>query len=156
MADVADGRGILQAALRERGFSHVTSWDRRRRSPYKRHGHRYGWFRHDTPDQYDAVVAMHPDEGTDHAILYAERHHIPAINCPCCVRPSAQPFWEPTKCHLWSAHLEQMARTVSLHVRWDRLPMNGRNDMMILTLNQRTPIGFHMDEQERRVLTLTA
>jgi hypothetical protein len=26
-----------------------------------------------------------------------------------------------------------MARIVSLHVRWDRLPMNGRNDVMILT-----------------------
>ena len=115
----------------------MTSWDHRRRSPYNRHGHRYGWFRHDTPDQYDAVVAMHPDEGTDDAILYAERHHIPAIICPCCVRPSAQPFWEPTKCHFWSAHLERMALTVSLHVRWDRLPMNGRNDVMILTLHQR-------------------
>lgn len=133
IVDVAGGRGILQAALRERRFSHVTSWDRRRRSPYNRHGHRYGWFRHDTQESYDAVVAMHPDEGTDHGILYAGHHQIPAIICPCCVRPSARPFWEPAKYHLWCAHLEQMAQAVSLQVRWDRLPMNGRNDIMILT-----------------------
>jgi len=126
IVDVASGRGILQAALRERRFSHVTSWDRRRRSPYNRDGHRYDWFRHDTQESYDAVVAMHPDEGTDHAILYTGHHQISAIICPCCVRPSARPFWEPAKYHVWCAHLERMAQAVSLQVRWDRLPMNGR------------------------------
>jgi hypothetical protein len=126
IVDVASGRGILQAALRERRFSHVPSWDRRRRSPYNRHGHRYDWFRHDTQESYDAVVAMHPDEGTDHAILYAGHHQISAIICPCCVRPSARPFLEPAKYHVWCAHLERMAQAVSLQVRWDRLPMNGR------------------------------
>lgn len=97
IADVAGGKGYLQAALRERGFRSITTWDRRRRTPMTRLGHRYDWFVWDRAPGYDAIVAMHPDEATDHAILYAGHHRIPALICPCCVRPSARLFLAPYK-----------------------------------------------------------
>lgn len=133
IADVAGGRGILQIALRERGFCHVTSWDRRRRTLYNRYGHRYGWFTHDTPADYDAIVALHPDQATDHAILYAGHRRVPAIISPCCVRPSAAVYSQSAKYALWCAHLDTLARRLHLEVRWHRLPMNGRNDVMLIT-----------------------
>ena len=132
IADVAGGKGILQAALRERGFHRITTWDRRRRTVYSRHGHRYGYFTHTTAARYDALLAMHPDEASDHAILYAGHHQIPALLCPCCVRPSAIGFWKAAQYHLWCAHLEQLARDAQLHVTWTTLPIYGRRDVMIL------------------------
>ena len=133
VADVAGGRGILQSALRERGFSDITSWDRRRRTSYNRTGHRWGYFSVEIPDTYDAIVAMHPDESTDHCILFAGRHQIPDVICPCCVRPSARAFWDRATYDNWCAHLERLAQAAQLQVRWEQLPMNGRNDVMILT-----------------------
>lgn len=136
IADVAGGKGILQTALRERGFTRVTTWDQRRRTGYSRHGHRYGYFTHTTPARYDALVAMHPDEATDHCVLFAGHHQIPALLCPCCVRPSAVGYWGKASYHLWCAHLEQLAHRARLSVRWTTLPINGRRDVMILR-----PIG---------------
>ena len=133
IADVAGGKGFLQAALRERGYRKITSWDRRQKTPYNRHGHRYGWFTADTMAQYDAVVAMHPDEATDHALLYAAHRRVPAIICPCCVRPSAIGFWQAYKYSVWCAHLDTLAQQHHLTVQWTTLPINGRNDVMILT-----------------------
>jgi hypothetical protein len=133
IADVAGGKGYLQAALRERGFRRITSWDRRGRTSYNRHGHRYGWFTVDIPTRYDAVVAMHPDEATDHCILYAARHRLSALISPCCVKPSAVGFWHAHTYALWCAHLERLAHQHQMTVTWTTMPINGRNDVMILT-----------------------
>ena len=143
IADVAGGKGYLQAALRERGFRSITTWDRRRRTPMSRRGHRYGWFTWDCPARYDAIVAMHPDEATDHAILYAAKHQIPALICPCCVRPSARLFLEPYKYHHWCRHLASLATQAGLKVAWTTLPINGRRDVMILTPPAPANTGNH-------------
>lgn len=133
IADVAGGKGILQASLRERGYRHITTWDRRPRTRYTQQGHRYGYFTHTTESRFDAIVAMHPDSATDHCILFAGHHRIPALICPCCIKPSAELFRGAYKYHGWCAHLEAMATRIGLSVTWDRLPINGRNDVMILS-----------------------
>lgn len=132
VADVAGGKGHLQAALRQLGFSDVTSWDRRPRYAGNRRGYRYGYFDHSTAPEYDAVVAMHPDEGTDHALLYAAERRVPAVICPCCVRPSAAAYAGPGKYHAWVAHLVRLAERGGLAVTATTLPMSGRNDVLIL------------------------
>lgn len=131
IADVAGGKGYLQAALRERGFSDVVTWDRRR-SRCAARTMRFDWFTHDTRERYDAVVAMHPDEGTDHALLYAIKHRIPAIICPCCVKPSALEYWDRYTFRPWCRHLESYALNHGCSIEWTRLGISGRNDVMII------------------------
>ena len=132
LADVAGGKGYLQAALRELGYRDVVSWDRRKRCATGRAGYRYGWFDHRSAPAYDAVVAMHPDEGTDHAIVYAAERRVPALICPCCIRPSATTYWGDGNYPDWCRHLETVARKGRLTVQWTQLPIVGRNDVMIL------------------------
>lgn len=124
IADVAGGKGYLQLALKERGFRDITTWDKRSRAKIKI---RYDYFRHDIEEDYDAVVALHPDEGTDHAILYAKKRGIPAIICPCCVKPSAVPYWGSRNYSQWLDHLVKL----NPNVIFDKLKMNGRNDVLI-------------------------
>lgn len=134
IADVAAGKGYLRANLHERGFRHVESWDRRPREAKQRSGYRYAWFDFRTaPHEYDAVVAMHPDEGTDHAILYAGIRRVPAIICPCCARGSAVSYWGARGDYAeWMKHLVALAQTHQLDVTHTALPMTGRNEVLIL------------------------
>jgi hypothetical protein len=129
IADVAAGQGYLQMALREKGFKEVVSFD-------KRHKHcggtrRYQWFDYRTPEKFGAVVAMHPDEGTDHAVMYAVTHNVPAFICPCCVKPDAVTYWQ-SSCdfHAWCKHLEKLATSHKREVTWHQLKMQGRRDVM--------------------------
>lgn len=135
VADVAGGKGYLQAAMRQLGYDNVTSWDKRKKYASNRRGYRYGWFEWDTAPEYDAVVAMHPDEGTDHAILYAARHRVPAIVCPCCVKPSGEVYCGAHEFRAWCEHLERLATQRGCDVKWTALPINGRNLVMIVTPN---------------------
>jgi hypothetical protein len=133
IADVASGSGALQAALRQKGFRNVVSWDKRKRNAKTRAGYRYGYFNYENaPRDYDAVVAMHPDEATDHVILYAVKHRIPAIVCPCCVKPSACAYWGDHNEHPWVEHLRQLARKGRMEVTETMLPMSGRNRVLIM------------------------
>lgn len=132
VADVAAGKGYLQASLRERGFRNVESWDRRRRMAKARPMYRYGYFDHRSAPDYDAVVAMHPDEATDHAILYAGDRRVPAIICPCCAKPSAAAYWGANCFRAWMDHLVALARREQLHVTLAELRMVGRNQVLIL------------------------
>lgn len=136
IADVASGKGYLQAALRQLGYSDVTSWDKRRKNASNRRGYRYGLFQWDKAPKYDAIVAMHPDEGTDHAILYAAKHGVPAIICPCCIKPSAEVYWGRHAFADWAAHLEGLALRLNCRVRWADLPISGRNRVLIVN-------GYH-------------
>lgn len=132
IADIAGGKGYLQAALRQIGYKDVTSWDKRKRYAASRKGYRYGYFEWENAPKYNAVVAMHPDEGTDHAILYAAKHKVPAIICPCCITPSASVFSEKYNYTNWKKHLTKIAETKGCEVQWIKLKINGRNDVMVI------------------------
>lgn len=133
IVDVAAGKGYLRAAMYQRGYRNVTCWDKRPRCAKPRSGYRYGYFDYKTAPQYDAVVAMHPDEGTDQVVLYAVTRGILAIVCPCCAKPSASTFWGSKSSYGdWTAHLEVLARKHGADVAWEKLPINGRNRVMII------------------------
>jgi len=135
IADVAGGKGYLQASLRQLGFSKIETWDKRLATARKvhRNGYRFGYFEYKTAPKYDAVVAMHPDEGTDHCILYAGLHRVPVIICPCCVKPSAVQFWGNRKYNAWMEHLIELSKSQGLKIEQFKLKMNGRNDVLLLT-----------------------
>jgi hypothetical protein len=133
IADIAGGKGLLRANLYERGFRNVTSWDKRRRYAKGRLGYRFEYFDHRTAPTYDAVVAMHPDGGTDEAIVYAGERRVPAIVCPCCAIPSAATYWGARGSYSqWMTHLVRLAERVGLEVTRTALPMTGRNQVLIL------------------------
>lgn len=133
VADVAGGRGYLQAALRQLGYRSVVSWDKRKRYASGRAGYRYGWFDYEKAPRYDAVVAMHPDEATDQVVLYATKHRIPALVCPCCVKPQAVPYWGDHNYRDWCSHLTKLATNAGAHVQWTELPIVGRSAVMMVT-----------------------
>lgn len=133
VVDVAAGKGYMQAALRERGFAAVTSWDKRPQQAKGRKFYRYGYFDfRSAPRDYGAVVAMHPDEGTDHAVMYAVKHRVPALICPCCVKPSAVMFNRRHTFHAWVEHLVSLAEAGHMEVQTAMLRMNGKNLVLIL------------------------
>ncbi len=91
IVDVAGGKGHLRQALFEKGFSDVTTWDKRNKRVQG--NQRFEYFNWETAPEYDILVAMHPDEGTDHSILYAAKWGIDAFICPCCAKGSAVTYW---------------------------------------------------------------
>lgn len=132
VADVAGGKGYLQAAMRQNGYERVVSWDRRPRYATRRSGYRYGWFDHRNAPEYDAVVAMHPDEGTDHAIMYAVERGVTALVCPCCIRPHATSYWGDGNYPGWCSHLQALAEKGGATTEWRKLKMIGRNDVLVI------------------------
>jgi hypothetical protein len=133
IADIASGKGYLRSNLYERGFTNITCWDKRRGNAKGRKGFRYAYFDHRTAPDYDAVIAMHPDGGTDEAIVYAGERRVTAIVCPCCVVPSAAVFWGNRGSYEdWMKHLVCLATRHRLVVTETALPMTGRNRVLIL------------------------
>jgi hypothetical protein len=131
IADVASGKGQLQAELRLSGYGTIESWDKRPRNAKTRHGYRYGYFDYrNAPRGYDLVIGMHPDEGTDHIIQYACKHRTPFIVCPCCVKPSASQF-QDIGYEGWMRHLIGLAETGRMAVEVISLPMLGRKEVII-------------------------
>ena len=132
IADVAGGKGYLKAALHQLGYKNVVTWDKNRKAAKKQNhsGYKYGYFDYRTQEVYDCVVAMHPDEATDHAILYASIHHIPAFVCPCCIKPDAVLFNEKYNFHLWVNHLKRLAKGMDIQELY--LKMQGRNLVLVL------------------------
>lgn len=135
LADVAGGKGVLAKKLRKSGFKEVVTFDKRKlRGKGKKSdlGFRNTWFTYEERDSFDAVVAMHPDQGTDHAILYAARRRVPAIVCPCCVLPHAASYKGPKHFDKWIMHLKDLAEGHSLTTQEAQLPMRGRNLVLIM------------------------
>lgn len=131
IADVASGKGQLQAALRQTGYRSIVSWDKRPRNAKTRHGYHYGLFDYrSAPRDYELVIGMHPDEGTDHIIQYACKHRTPFIVCPCCVKPSASKF-QDIGYEGWMRHLIGLAEAGRMAVEVLALPMEGRKDVII-------------------------
>lgn len=132
VADVAGGKGYLQMALRQRGWSDITSWDKRKGYSKGRAFYRYGHFIHDrAPGHYGLVIGMHPDGGTDQIIEYAIRRRVPFAVCPCCAIPTARPFWAKNDYPEWCAHLIAMAERGGMDVMRTELPMAGRRLVLI-------------------------
>ena len=131
IADVASGKGGLQAELYTRGFRSVVSWDKRPKNAGPRRNYRNALFDYrSAPREYDAVIGMHPDGATDHIVSYAIKHRVPFIVCPCCVVPSA------TKLHAigytgWVDHLARLACDAGFDVWTTNLPMRGRNTVIV-------------------------
>lgn len=126
IADVAGGKGYLQLALREKGFGNVETWDKRAKHVGGKR--RFEFFDWKTAPDYDAVVAMHPDEGTDHSILYAAERGVPAFVCPCCAKGSAVTYWGKNSYKTWVNHLLILAKERGLKVRHESMKFNGRDD----------------------------
>lgn len=135
VADVAGGAGGLQVALRARGFADVTTYDRCAASRRSRGVTAYvdGWFSHAEGARYDLVVGMHPDEGTDHAVLYATRNRVPFVLCPCCVKPHAAPLRGARDFRSWVAHLTRLANDGGHRVEQALLPMRGMGTVLVGT-----------------------
>lgn len=133
IVDVAGGKGYLQLAMREQGFSSITTWDVRSSCTRpKIYDYRYQYFDYQTKEDYQGVIAMHPDEGTDHALLYAVTRKVPALISPCCIKPHAVTFWGKHKYDLWCQHLEKLVTDNNCYYKWTRLRMSGRNDALII------------------------
>ena len=137
VADVAGGKGHLQAALRELGFSDVTSWDRVKKYAGNRRGYRWGLFDYREAPDYDAVVAMHPDGGTDHAVMYGVERRVPVVVCPCCAIPSASNYWGPKRHQDWVEHLVGLGKRGGMRVTRTSLPMRGRSEVLIMVPERR-------------------
>jgi len=132
IADVAGGKGYLRAALHQRGIRRVTTWDKRRSMPAHRPGYRRAWFDYKSaPDDYGLVVGMHPDEGTDHIVMYAALHRIPFVVCPCCVKPSAAQFSGQRDYRVWCSHLAALARGLGMRVDEFSLRMHGCSTVFV-------------------------
>lgn len=134
VADVAGGKGVLSKKLRVLGFKSVVTFDKRKTSRHKRSdpAYRNYWFTADEEELFDAVVAMHPDQGTDHSILYGARRRVPVIVCPCCVLPHAEAYRGPKRFEDWISHLKKIAARGRLDVQEAQLPMRGRNLVLIM------------------------
>lgn len=131
IADVASGRGRLQAELYQRGFRRVTSWDTRGRNFGPRRNYHGGLFDYrSAPRDYDLVAGMHPDAATDHIISYAIKHRVPFIVCPCCVLPSATKLADIGYLG-WIRHLTSLAEAARFTVEVTKLPMAGRNIVLL-------------------------
>lgn len=134
IADVAGGKGYLQAALYERGYRHVTTWDKRRELARGRRRTKWGYFIwNKAPRDYDAVVGMHPDGATDHIIRYAAYRRVPFLVCPCCIVPSSDAFWGQYNFGAWVDHLVGLAERHQMQTVVDMLPMDGRNLVIVGT-----------------------
>lgn len=134
VADVAGGKGGLQAALRARGFTCIESWDKRKKYAGPRGCYRYGYFDYrSAPTNYGLVVGMHPDEGTDHVIAYAIRHRRPFAVCPCCVKPSATRYPGRRDYRPWCDFLDAMARSGGFKTQRFDLRISGCSHVILGT-----------------------
>lgn len=132
IADIAGGKGLLRKSLMEVGFSNVETWDKTRNKKIKGK-HIYKYFDYQSaPEDYDAVVGMHPDEGTDHILMYAARYRVPAIICPCCIKPSATKLFGEKDYTNWIKHLIRIAENNKMDYYFSNMPFSGRNDILIV------------------------
>lgn len=128
IADVAGGKGGLHAALYQRGYPNVVTFDKRRNraNPARSH-YRYGWFDESVTEPFDLILGMHPDEATDVAMAYALERGLPYAVVPCCVKPMVWPFGG----HEYGDWLSHLARKGGS--RQAALPITGRNVVLFVS-----------------------
>lgn len=128
IADVAGGKGYMRLAMNEKGFKNVETWDLR--SNRIKGKQRFQLFNYQNAPEYDIVMGMHPDEATDHLILYAGIRRKIAIICPCCVKPNATAYWGQNSYNSWLEHLYKLGERYNLEITQKKMPFNGRNDFL--------------------------
>jgi hypothetical protein len=122
IADVAGGKGYLNAELFRRGYRNVITYDKRKDRWTIRKHYRYELFTANSERGFELVLGMHPDEATDQIIAYAARRRVPFAIVPCCARPSAYPYdWSRP----WRNHLIRLARAEGFEVERSILPITG-------------------------------
>ena len=131
---VAGGKGGLRSALYLLGYRNVVTIDKRHHLARGRPG---GAYRHldwnNEPDNYDLIVGMHPDQATDHIILFAARVGKPALICPCCVMPSAVTYGgRAGDFRDWIGHLKSLAARYRRRCEHFAIPITGRNEVLYL------------------------
>lgn len=138
IADVSAGKGYLQIALKEQGYKNITSFDKRNKKSRRvstGKNYKYRYFSYNIEDKFDVVVAMHPDEGTDHAIMYGIKNRVPVIVCPCCIKPSATAAEFSRKNanqKNWLSHLKSIGERNNMTVIETVLtPMTGKRLVLI-------------------------
>ena len=119
IADVASGKGLLRESLRRRGYKAVESWD-------KRNGKNGLFHWNNAPAKYSAIVALHADECTDHAILYSVKNRVPFLVVPCCIKPSATTY-KPKSYHKWIEYLTAIGESGNMRVAQSYLSIKGCN-----------------------------
>lgn len=129
IADVASGNGGLQQELRQRKYTNIISWDKRKRNAKNRGIYKYGYFTKDCKEKYDLVIGMHPDEATDHIIMFCVKNKVPFVICPCCVKPSAIQYNGSSDFDSWVKHLEHLASDFSISHHY--LKITGKNLVLI-------------------------
>lgn len=133
IADVASGNGGMQSALRAAGYENVVSFDKRKRNAKGRPSFVYGHFDFMKADpDFDVVIGMHPDGGTEHIIKYALLNDRSFMVCPCCpIMANGHRFHG----HYgeWMAHLNALSARSKLTTENIRLPMQGRNIVIVGT-----------------------
>ncbi|MFA5049163.1 MAG: hypothetical protein WC516_09125 [Patescibacteria group bacterium] len=125
IADVASGKGNLQHELRQRKYVNVISWDKIKRNIKGRNIYKYGYFSHTCKEKYDLVIGLHPDEATDHIILYCVKNNVPFVVCPCCVKPLAIQYKGNLQFESWIKHLEHLAD--GFFISYHYLRIKGKN-----------------------------
>lgn len=130
IADIASGKGYLQVALREQGYSYIVSYDKRKIRCNKIKTV-YRLFDDKEKTQFDLLVGLHPDEATDVIITQAAKRKIPFVIVPCCVKPHDTVFWKSSSHYTeWIDHLQKYAEKLGFDVTMTRLPIKGRNIVM--------------------------
>lgn len=139
VVDVAGGKGHLRHELHRYKFKQVETVDGRvgehlwkTAIPVAR-GHKQSvrFFDYRKEKGHNLVVAMHPDEGTDHAVMYAKQHNCQAFICPCCVRPSAVDRGHNGRSKFeWRRHLQELVS--EMRTEWVTLPIQGDADVLMI------------------------
>ena len=132
LVDVAGGRGYLRLALQDYGFTNITTWDIRKSHISDRSKYIHRLFDYRTAPAYEGIVAMHPDEVTDHCVLYSTKWHVPALICPCCMKPDAVSWFGQHNSTEWIKHLISLAMKGGMQVQVTQLKMVGKNVVLIL------------------------
>lgn len=130
VADVAGGKGHLNAALKPFGYKTIT-FDKARKQIHRAHYQRRFFDAH-VKEQFDLLVGMHPDGATDIIILEASKRGIPFAIVPCCaINNVSGYFGSKNKFNDWVAHLRRFAIKLGFKVDEGLLPMNGKNLILI-------------------------
>lgn len=129
VADIAGGKGYLQSALKDLGYT-VTTFDKRRKRVL-RSQYQYRFFDKNVKEEFNLLVGMHPNEATDVIIVEASKRGIPFVICPCCVKPSAVVYWGKHSYKEWTKHLKKLAKERGYRITEADLPMNGKSLCLI-------------------------
>lgn len=127
IADIAGGKGYLQAALKDQGYKNIITFDKRK---YRGRGINYSYqYLNGKTDlkNISLIVGMHPDEATDVIITQEAKRNIPFSLVPCCIKPTDTVLNTQSKFINWLKHLKGYAERLGYKVEEHKLKMTGRN-----------------------------